>query len=109
PVIVAFCCIGVFSMTNATFGIYQIAIAGVVGYVLTKLDCEVPPFILGFVLGPMLEEHFRRAMLISHGDISVFVMRPLSAVLLVISVIVLVVVMVPAVTKKREEVFVEED
>jgi len=109
PFIIAFCCIGVFSMNNSTFGIYQIAIAGLVGYLLTKLECEVPPFILGFVLGPMLEEHFRRAMLISNGDVTVFATRPLSAFLLVIAMIVLVVVTLPAVNKKREEVFIEED
>ncbi|WEX08095.1 tripartite tricarboxylate transporter permease [Chelativorans sp. AA-79] len=109
PVIVAFCCIGTYSMTNSPFGIYQIALAGIIGYALTKLECEVPPFILGFVLGPMLEEHFRRAMLISHGDPTVFLTRPLSALLLATAAIVLIVVAFPAVSKKRNEVFVEED
>jgi TctA family transporter len=109
PIIVAFCCIGVFSMENSTLGIYQIAIAGIAGYVLMKLECEVPPFILGFVLGPMIEEHFRRAMLISNGDATVFFTRPLSAVLLAIAAVVLVLVTMPAISRKRDEVFVEGD
>ncbi|HRP79541.1 MAG TPA: tripartite tricarboxylate transporter permease, partial [Aquamicrobium sp.] len=67
------------------------------------------PLLLGFILGPMLEEHLRRAMIISRGDPSVFVTRPISATLLALSVIVLVIVLLPAVRRKREEVFVEEE
>lgn len=109
PFIIAFCCIGVFSMNNSTFGLYQIAIAGLAGYLLLKLGCEIPPFILGFVLGPMLEEHFRRAMLISNGDATVFFTRPLSAFLLVVAALVLLAVAMPSINKKRNDVFVEGD
>jgi TctA family transporter len=74
-----------------------------------RFGCEPAPLLLGFILGPMLEEHLRRAMIISRGDPSVFVTRPISATLLALSVIVLVIVLLPAVRRKREEVFVEEE
>ena len=108
PVIVAFCCIGVYSVDNSSFGVYQITAAGLLGYLLLKLECELAPFILGFILGPMIEENFRRAMLISGGDATVFVTRPVSATLLGLAALVLIVIMLPAVTRKRNEVFVEE-
>ncbi len=109
PAIVAFCCIGVYSVNNSAFAVYMVTIAGLAGYLLMKLDCEPAPFILGFVLGPMLEEHLRRAMLISGGDVTVFVTRPISAVLLAIAAITLIIVSRPSVSKRREEVFVEEE
>lgn len=108
PIIVAFCCIGVYSVNNSAFGIYQITAASLLGYILVKLECELAPFLLGFILGPMLEENFRRAMLISGGDATVFVTRPVSACLLGLAVVILVVVMLPSVMHKRREVFVEE-
>ena len=108
PIIIAFCCIGVYSVNNSAFAVYQITLAGLLGYFLIKLECELAPFILGFILGPMIEENFRRAMLISGGDASVFATRPVSATLLVIAAIVLAVIMLPTVTRKRNEVFVEE-
>jgi len=76
--------------------------------VLVKLDCEPAPLLLGFVLGPMLEEHLRRAMIISHGDPSIFVLRPLSGALLALAVFILIIVFMPAIARKREEVFQEE-
>ena len=79
------------------------------GYALVKCECEPAPLLLGFVLGPMLEEHLRRAMIISKGDATVFFTRPLSLALLVLALGVLVVVLLPTVAKKREQVFVEED
>lgn len=108
PAIVSFCCIGVYSLNNSEFGVYELTIAGLIGYLLVKLDCELAPFILGFILGPMLEENLRRAMVISGGDPTVFVSRPISAGLLAIAVVALVVVSLPAMSKKRDEVFVEE-
>jgi len=108
PIIIAFCCIGVYSVNNSAFGVYQITAAGLLGYLLIKLECELAPFILGFILGPMIEEHFRRAMLISGGDATVFATRPVSAFLLVLAVLVLAVILLPSVTRKRSEVFVEE-
>ena len=76
---------------------------------LVKLGCEPAPLLLGFVLGPLLEEHLRRAMIISRGDATVFLTRPISAALLVLAAIALVIAVLPAIRKKREEVFVEED
>jgi TctA family transporter len=86
-----------------------VAFFGLLGYVLLKLRCEPAPLLLGFVLGPLLEENLRRAMILSRGDPTTFVTRPISAILLAISVTVLVVVFLPSIKKKREEVFVEED
>jgi putative tricarboxylic transport membrane protein len=109
PAIIAFCCIGVYSVNNSTFGIYIVTIAALVGYFLVKLECEPAPFVLGFILGPMLEEHLRRALIISGGDPLVFVTRPISASLLFLAVVALILVSRPTVARKREEVFVEED
>jgi putative tricarboxylic transport membrane protein len=79
-----------------------------VGYLFVKLDCEPAPLLLGFILGPMMEENLRRAMLLSRGDATTFLTRPLSATLLGISVLLLVVIALPAIRKKREEAFVED-
>ncbi|HRF09476.1 MAG TPA: tripartite tricarboxylate transporter permease [Xanthobacteraceae bacterium] len=107
PAIIAVCCIGVYSLSNNPFDVYLMAIFGVVGYFLVKLDCEPAPLLLGFVIGKLLEEYLRRAMLLSRGDPMVFMQRPISATLLVLSVIALLVVLLPAVRKKREEAFRE--
>lgn len=107
PAIIAFCCIGVYSVNNNVFDVYTMALFGVLGYALVKLDCEPAPLLLGFVIGPMLEEYLRRAMLISRGDPMVFVTRPISAVLLLLAVAALVVVLLPSVQKGREEAFKE--
>lgn len=107
PAIIAFCCIGVYSVNNNVFDVYTMALFGVLGYALVKLDCEPAPLLLGFVIGPMLEEYLRRAMLISRGDPTVFVTRPISAVLLLLAVAALVVVLLPSVQKGREEAFKE--
>ena len=76
---------------------------------LIKLGCEPAPLLLGFVLGPLLEEHLRRAMIISRGDPMIFLERPISATLLALAALAVVVAVLPAVRKKRDEVFVEED
>jgi TctA family transporter len=81
---------------------------GLIGYLFLKLDCEPAPLLLGFILGPMMEENLRRAMLLSRGDAMTFVTRPLSATLLAISLLLLIIIMLPAIRKKREEAFVEE-
>ncbi|MFX8032018.1 tripartite tricarboxylate transporter permease, partial [Acinetobacter baumannii] len=78
PAILVFCCIGVYSVSNTTFDIFQTAVFGLIGYLLLKLRCEPAPMLLGFVLGPMMEENFRRALLLSRGDFSTFVTKPLS-------------------------------
>jgi len=109
PAIMSFCAIGVYSVNSNPYDLYSVAFFGLIGYVLVKLRCEPAPLLLGFVLGPLLEENLRRAMIISRGDPSVFVYRPISATLLAIAVIVLVVVLLPSIRRKRDEVFVEED
>jgi putative tricarboxylic transport membrane protein len=109
PAIITFACIGTYSIGSNSFDIYSIAALGIVGYVLVKLDCEPAPLLLGFVLGPLLEEHLRRAMIISRGDPMTFVERPISAGLLALALIAIVASLLPAIRKKREEVFVEED
>ena len=108
PSIVLFCAIGVYSTNNNTFDIWMVAIFGIIGYLFIKLGTEPAPLLLGFILGPMMEEYLRRALLLSRGDWSVFITRPLSASLLVAALALLVVVMLPSIKAKREEAFVED-
>ncbi|CAM8650526.1 Protein of unknown function DUF112, transmembrane [Comamonadaceae bacterium] len=108
PSIVLFCAIGVYSTNNNTFDIWMVAIFGVIGYLFIKLGTEPAPLLLGFILGPMMEEYLRRALLLSRGDWSVFVTRPLSASLLLAALALLVVVMLPSIKAKREEAFVDD-
>ncbi len=108
PAIVLFCAIGVYSTNNNTFDIWLVAIFGVIGYYFIKLGCEPAPLLLGFILGPMMEENLRRALLLSRGDWSVFVTRPLSASLLAVAAIMVIIVLLPSVKNKREEAFVED-
>jgi putative tricarboxylic transport membrane protein len=108
PAIVLFCAIGVYSTNNNTFDIWLVAVFGFIGYVFAKLGCEPAPLLLGFILGPMMEENLRRALLLSRGDWSVFLTRGLSASLLAAAALLLVIVLLPAVKSKREEAFVEE-
>jgi len=108
PAIVLFCAIGVYSTNNNTWDIWMVAIFGIIGYGFIKLGVEPAPLLLGFILGPMMEENLRRALLLSRGDWSVLVTRPLSATLLAMALLLLVIVMLPAVKSKREEAFVED-
>jgi putative tricarboxylic transport membrane protein len=107
PSILLFCCIGVYSLSNSPFDVMLTALFGLLGYIFIKLECEPAPLILGFILGPLLEENLRRAMRLSRGDASVFFVNPTSCVLLVISLVLLLVTLAPAVRKKREVVFEE--
>ena len=107
PGIMAVCCIGVYSVSNNPFDVFTMAAFGVVGYALLKLDCEPAPLLLGFIIGRMLEEYLRRAMLLSRGDPAVFFERPYSRYLLIAAILSLVVVLIPSVGKKREEAFRE--
>ena len=107
PAILVFCAIGVFSLSNTTFDVYLMALFGVLGYIFRKLDCEPAPMMLGFILGPMMEEYLRRALLISKGNAMVLLTRPISATLLIVSAVALVIVLLPALRKKREEAFQE--
>ncbi|KKB06945.1 hypothetical protein VE25_20025 [Devosia geojensis] len=108
PAIVVFACIGTFSINQNIFDIYAIAFFGIVGYLLIRFGCEPAPLLLGFVLGPLLEEHLRRAMIISRGDPTIFVTRPISATLLALALAAILIAVLPNIRRKREEVFVEE-
>jgi len=109
PIIMTFCSIGVYSVNSNVYDLYAVAFFGLLGYALMKMRCEPAPLLLGFVLGPLLEENLRRAMILSRGDPMTFVTRPTSGGLLLMALLVLVVVLLPAVRRKRDEVFVEED
>jgi len=109
PIILVFCTIGVYSLNYNVFDIWMTAIFGAIGYLWTKLKCEGAPLLLGLVLGPMMEENFRRALLLSRGDYTTFVTRPLSLTLLLMALVLVVLVALPSIKKKREETFVEED
>ena len=108
PAILLFCCIGAYSLQNSTFHVMQVAIFGVLGYVFVKLGCEGAPFLLGLVLGPQMEEYFRRAMLLSRGDAMVFIERPISLGLLITTALLLILMALPSIKKAREEAFQEE-
>jgi TctA family transporter len=105
PAIMAFCCIGLYTLNNNAFDVWMGAIFAIVGYLFYKLGCEPAPLLLGFILGPMMEENLRRALLLSRGDWSTFMTRPLSAGLLIAAALMIVVVMLPAIKKSREEAF----
>jgi putative tricarboxylic transport membrane protein len=108
PMIIIFCVVGIYSLNNSPFDVVMTALFGVVGYWLIKHDFEPAPMLLGFILGPLMEENLRRAMLIARGDATVFLTRPLSASLLVLALILLVIAVLPSIRKRRDEVFVEE-
>ncbi|MNV66842.1 Tripartite tricarboxylate transporter TctA family protein [compost metagenome] len=108
PSIVLFCAVGVYSTNNNTWDIWMVGAFGLVGYIFHKLGTEPAPLLLGFILGPMMEENLRRALLLSRGDWSVFVTRPLSAGLLAAAALLLIIVLLPSVKSKREEAFVED-
>jgi putative tricarboxylic transport membrane protein len=99
----------VFSLNNAEFDVYLMALFGLFGYVCAKLDLEPAPMLLGFIIGPMMEEYLRRALLLSHSDPTVFITRPISATMLALAVAALAVVMSPTLRRKREEAFHEEE
>jgi putative tricarboxylic transport membrane protein len=107
PSIIVFCCIGVYSINNAPADVLISALFGVIGFWLLKHDFEGAPMLLGFVLGPLMEENLRRAMLIARGDATVFFTRPISGVLLSIAIVLLVLAALPKMRKRRDEVFVE--
>jgi putative tricarboxylic transport membrane protein len=109
PCIVIFCAIGIYSVNNAPADVIMAGAFGLVGYWLIKHDFEPAPLLLGMVLGPLMEENLRRAMLISRGDATVFVTRPLSGALLAVAAVLIVLTLLPMLRKKREEVFVESE
>jgi TctA family transporter len=109
PAILTFMCIGVFSLSNNPFDVLIMSFFGVLGYICAKLACEPAPMILGFILGPLMEENLRRAMLLSRGDPLVFFQKPISATFLIVSIVLLVVIALPALRSKREEAFAGDE
>src|SRR5512137_49510 len=108
PAILLFCSIGVYTVSNTSFDVMQTAVFGFLGVLFVKLECEPAPLLLGFVLGPMMEENLRRALLLSRGDPSVFVTRPLSLVMLLAAVALILLIVLPNFRKTREVAFQEE-
>lgn len=108
PAILVFCGIGAYSLSNSTFDLWLLVLFGGAGYLFAKLECEPAPLLLGLILGPMMEENFRRAMTLARGNFGTFIERPISAGLLLVAALALVVVLSPALRKKRQQVFTEE-
>jgi putative tricarboxylic transport membrane protein len=108
PCIVVFCCIGIYSVHNSTYDVVTAGVFGLIGYWMVKHNFEPAPLVLGWVLGPLMEENLRRSILLSHGDYTVFFTQPISGALLAIAAAILVVAVLPAIRKKREVVFVED-
>ncbi len=109
PAILVFCSIGLYTLNNSNFDVYVGVLCGVAGYLFYKLGCEPAPLLLGFILGPMMEENLRRALLLSRGDWSTFVTRPISAGLLAAAALMIVVVTLPAIRGRRVEAFKDSD
>jgi putative tricarboxylic transport membrane protein len=103
PIITTICCVGMFTIESNVADIYIMAAFGLLGYVLLRLRFEPAPLLLGFIVGPLMEEHFRRAMLLSNGDPTVFVTRPISAVLVGLTVLILLLMLIPSVKKVQAE------
>jgi putative tricarboxylic transport membrane protein len=108
PAILIFCCIGVYSLNNSPFDVMSTAAFGLLGYWFLKHELEPAPLLLGFVLGPLMEENLRRAMLIARGDPTVFLTRPISATLISLATILIVLAALPKIRRRRDEVFVED-
>jgi TctA family transporter len=107
PSILLLCAIGAYSLNSSAPEVGVMALFGFIGYVFYKLDCEPAPLMLGFILGPLMEEYLRRALIVSHGDPTVFVTRPISLTLLILAALLLALVVLPAFRKTREEAFTE--
>jgi putative tricarboxylic transport membrane protein len=108
PAILVFCCVGAYTVAYSTFDVYVTAAFGIVGYLLMKIGCEIAPMLLGFILGPLFEETFRRALTLSDGDMSVFVDRGLSLGLLLAAAALLLVILLPSVSSVRHKAFTED-
>ena len=102
PCIVLICAIGGFSLNNSTYEVGMVAVFGVFGYFMRKIGCEPAPFALSFILGPLMEEHLRRAMLLSRGDPMIFLERPIAASLLAAAVVLVLLIVLPNFRRTRE-------
>jgi putative tricarboxylic transport membrane protein len=107
PAILMFCCIGIYSINSLPTDVMFIGFFGLVGYMLIKFGFEPAPMLLGFVLGRLMEENLRRALIISRGSLETFIERPVSAGLLAVAAILLVIALLPSIRKGRDEVFTE--
>jgi putative tricarboxylic transport membrane protein len=107
PAILLFCCIGAYSISNSPVDVGISAFFGLLGWVFVKLGCEPAPLLLGFILGPPMEENLRRAMLLARGDPMTFVTRPISAGMLIAAALLLLTIIAPTIRRKREEAFQE--
>jgi putative tricarboxylic transport membrane protein len=105
PAILVFCAIGVFSLSNSVFDVSLMALFGLFGYIFAKIECEPAPMLLALILGPMMEEYLRRALLMSRGNPTVFFTRPISCVILIVAVAALIAAVIPAIRAKRDEAF----
>jgi putative tricarboxylic transport membrane protein len=104
PAIMVFSSIGIYSINNSSFEIYLTAIFGLIGFLWLKLGCPPAPMLLGFVLGPMMEENLRRAMLIARGDPTIFLTRPISLGFIIATILIVIVMVVPAMRKRRGDI-----
>ncbi len=109
PAILVFSAIGIFAMNNSSFAVYTLAAFGVLGYVFAKLECEVAPLILGFILGPIMEANLKRAMVISNGDAMIFLTEPISAILLVVAIVSLLTILLPSMKRVRRDALLDSD
>ena len=107
PSILLLCAVGSYSLNSSATEVGIMALFGLLGYLFHKIDCEPAPLILGFILGPLMEENLRRALIVSHGDPTVFVTRPISLTLLIMAALLLLLVVLPAFRKTRAEAFTE--
>ena len=105
PAILVFCCLGVYTMNNSVFEVFLLVLFGFVGYLLMKWRCEPAPLLLAFVLGPLMEENLRRALVLSYGDATTFITRPISAALLLLALGLLILVLLPTFRRTRQVAF----
>lgn len=107
PVIIMFCCIGIYSVASSSFDIFTAALFGLIGFALVAYDYEPAPLLMGFILGPLMEENLRRAMMMSRGSYAVFIEEPISFCLLLMALALLAITVLPSIKTKREHIFTE--
>jgi putative tricarboxylic transport membrane protein len=108
PLILMFCVVGVFASSNAAFDVLVMAVFGVLGYVWRKFGYELAPLVLAFVLGPMLENNLRKSLILSQGDFSIFIQKPISAACLAFAALVLMAPLLPALSRRREAIALDK-